>query len=66
MHEDQAVRLENFAADHPDITVLKPDYGNGALVWSAHRDGLVLCAEPDLKVLLDRLDWLLSAAGSAA
>ncbi len=57
---DQVERLWAFEADHPDIEIRKPDYASGARLWSAHRGGLVLCAGPELRVLLDKLDWLLS------
>jgi len=60
MTEDQVARLRGFEADHRDIEIRKPDYGSGAPLWSAHRGGLVLCAESELRVLLDKLNWLLS------
>ncbi|MGH3154954.1 MAG: hypothetical protein ACRDNF_00035 [Streptosporangiaceae bacterium] len=52
-------RLLAFEATHPDITIQRPDYPAGAVMWSAHRDGIVLCAEHELRVLMDRLGWLL-------
>lgn len=53
---DQVDRLQQFRIDHPDITVMPPaTFGS---LWSAHRDGIVLCTERELSVLLDRLEWM--------
>jgi hypothetical protein len=62
---DQVERLRSFQAGHPDIEVRHPDYPRGALLWSAHRDGLVLCCESELKALLDRCEALLARPESA-
>lgn len=48
-----------FRKDHPEIEIRNPDYPAGAVMWSAHRDGVILCAEFELRVLLDRCEWLL-------
>jgi hypothetical protein len=58
MHEDQVPRLQAFEATHSDVTIQRPDYLQGARLWSAHRDGVVLCAHDELRALLDHLDWL--------
>lgn len=55
---DQVERLRVFRACHPDITVKPPAKPGG--LWSAHRDGMVMVAERELRTLLDRLDWLVS------
>ena len=53
---DQVPRLEQYKQDHPDIEIRSPQ--RHSALWSAHRDGVVLCAEYHLEHLLDRLDWL--------
>jgi hypothetical protein len=53
---DQVVRLQAFRDKHPDITITPPaEIGS---LWAARRDGLVICAEYDLRTLLDRLTFL--------
>lgn len=56
------VRLAGFREAHPDIEITAPDYGNGGRMWSAHRGGRVLCAEHELRDLLDDLDSLIRGA----
>jgi hypothetical protein len=56
--EDQVVRLQAWRANHPDVEIRPPDYSRGGYLWSAHRNGLVLACDRELKALLDRCDWL--------
>lgn len=60
MSQDQVARLADFQGAHPDIRIDAPDYEHGGISWSAQRDGLILCVETELQVLLNHLDWLLS------
>jgi hypothetical protein len=57
---DQVARLERWTAEHPDVEIQAPDYASGAQLWTAHKGGIVVCCEYDLRVLLDRLDWLMA------
>ena len=56
---DQVERLRRFETEHPGILIVSPDSLDA--LWSAHRDGRVLCAEYRLGKLLDELETLTTA-----
>jgi hypothetical protein len=66
MSEDQVVRLRKFREDHPDIEVRAPSYASDSQLWSAHRDGLTLSVQRELRGLLDKLEWILEQPAAAA
>jgi hypothetical protein len=53
---DSVMRLQQFEASHPEITITPP--GPGRLLWVARAGGKILCAEYWLDDLLDGLPWL--------
>lgn len=62
MSMDQVRWLRAFEQDHLDIEIRPPDYLSGARLWSAHRNGVVLCAEFELSSVFDSLASLLRGA----
>ncbi len=59
MAEDQVVRWQRFAAAHPEILIVAPDYSQGDTDYIARLtkgSERVLATSPDLRSLLDELD----------